>query len=146
MARWDGTLAVAGGRILAVEGYAFDSPAEGVQDWDAKRVSWRSITTGDTDGILVTLEAQADTILAVETPLVSTEISWSEVGQGSKRIAAGGLDLELTIERRPMGLKKRHFSASFRPADSPAGEQAYWIRVLQGDGVKAWTSPWYVTH
>ncbi len=146
MARWDGALAIVGGRILAVEGYAFDSPVEGVEDWDAKRVSWRSITTGDTDGIIVTLEAQGDTILAVETPLVSTEISWSELGQGSKRIAAGGLDLELRIERRPMGLKERHFSASFRPADCPPGEQAYWIRVLQGDGAKAWTSPWYVTH
>ena len=37
-------------------------PAEGVQDWDPNRVSWRSITTGDTDGIIVTLEAQADTL------------------------------------------------------------------------------------
>ncbi|MCY3915391.1 MAG: DUF3604 domain-containing protein [Chloroflexi bacterium] len=146
MARWDGTLAVAGGRILAVEGYAFDSPAEGVQAWTPNSVNWRSITTGDSDGILVTLEAQADTNLAVDTPFVSTEISWSALGEGSKRLAAGGLDLELTIERRPIGLKERHFSASFRPADSPAGENAYWIRVLQADGAKAWTSPWYVTH
>ena len=146
MARWDGTLAVEGGRILAVEGYAFDSPAEGVQDWDAKGVSWRSITTGDSDGIIVTLEAQAHTLLAVDTPLVSTEITWSDLSDGSKRISAGGLDLELTIERRPIGLKARRFSANFRPASSPAGEQAYWIRVLQRDGAKAWTSPWYITH
>ena len=146
MARWDGTLTVEGGRILAVEGYAFDSPAEGVQDWDPNRVSWRSITTGDTDGIIVTLEAQADTLLAVDTPLVSTAISWPDLGDRCKRIAAGGVDLELTIERRPIGLKARHFRASFRPASSPSGEHAYWIRVLQRDGAKAWTSPWYITH
>ena len=146
MARWDGTLAVAGGRILAVEGYAFDSPAEGIQNWDAKGVSWRSITTGDSDGIVVTLEAQADTRLAVDTPLVSTEIPWSDLADGSRRIAAGGVDLELTIERRPIGLKDRRLSASFRLASSPSGEHAYWIRVLQVDGAKAWTSPWYVTH
>ncbi|MCY3781648.1 MAG: DUF3604 domain-containing protein [Chloroflexi bacterium] len=145
-ARWDGTLTVEGGRILAVEGYAFDSPAEGVQDWGPNRVSWRSTTTGDTDGILVTLEAQADTFLAVDTSLVSTEISWSDLGDSSKRIEAGGVNLELTIERRPIGLKERHFRVSFRPASSPSGEHAYWIRVLQGDGAKAWTSPWYVTH
>ncbi len=146
MARWDGTLTLEGGRILAVEGYAFDSPAEGVQDWDAKSVSWRSITTGDTDGIVVTLDAQADTLLAVDTPFVSNEIRWSELGDNCKRIAAGGIDLELTIERRPLGLNERRFSASFRPASSPAGEHAYWIRVLQRDGAKAWTSPWYITH
>ena len=146
MARWDGTLTVEGGRILAVEGYAFDSPAEGVQDWDAKSVTWRSITTGDADGILVTLEAQADTRLAVDTPLVATEISWSEIGDSSKQIAAGGLDLALTIERLPIGLKTRRFKASFRPASSPSGEHAYWIRALQRDGAKAWTSPWYITH
>ena len=116
MARWDGTLTVEGGKILAVEDYAFDSPAEGVQDWGPKRVSWRSITTGDTDGILVTLEAQADTILAVDTPLVTTEISWSGLADSRKRIEAGGVNLELTIERRPIGLKERHFSLSFRPA------------------------------
>ncbi len=146
MARWDGSLAVEGGRILAVEGYAFDSPDEGVQDWDAKSVSWRSITTGDTDGIVVTLEAQADTLLAVDTPLVATEISWSEIGDGPVRIAAGGVDLELTIERRPIGLQARRYKASFRPASSPSGEHAYWIRALQRDGAKAWTSPWYITH
>ncbi len=145
-ARWDGTLTVERGKILAVEGYAFDSPAEGVQDSGPNRVSWRSITTGDTDGILVALEAQADTLLAVDTPLVSTEISWSELGDSCKRIAAGGLDLELMLERRPLGLKERHFRVSFRPASSPSGDHAYWIRVLQGDGAKAWTSPWYVTH
>ena len=39
MARWDGTLAIEGGRILAVEGYAFDSPAEGVQDWTPNSVT-----------------------------------------------------------------------------------------------------------
>ena len=126
-ARWDGTLTVEGGRILAVENYAFDSPAEGVQDWDPNRVSWRSITTGDTDGILVTLEAQADTLLAVDTPLVSTEISWSDLGDSSKRIAAGGVNLELTIERCPIGLKERYFRINFRPASSPSGEHAYWI-------------------
>ena len=109
-------------------------------------MSWRSITTGDTDGILVTLEAQSDTLLAVDTPLVSTEISWSELGNSSKRLEAGGVNLELTLERRPIGLKERHFRVSFRPASSPSGEHAYWIRVLQGDGAKAWTSPWYVTH
>ncbi len=146
MARWDGALTVEGGRIRAVEGYAFDSPAEGVQDWDAKSVSWRSITTGDTDGILVTLEAQADTLLAVDTPLVATEISWSEIGNRRVRIAAGGVDLELRIERRPIGLQARRFKASFRPASNPSGEQAYWIRALQRDGAKAWTSPWYITH
>ena len=146
MARWDGTLSVERGRILAVEGYAFDSPAEGVEAWDANRVSWRSITTGDSDGILATLEAQADTLLAVDTPLVSAETRWSDLGDHGVRIAAGGVDLELTMERRPLGLKARHFRTSYRPADSPAGEHAYWIRVLQADGAKAWTSPWYVTH
>ena len=146
MARWDGALTVEGGRILNVEGYAFDSPAEGVQEWDARRVSWRSITTGDSDGVLVTLEARADTALAVDTALVSTEVKWSDLGDDGLRIAAGGLDLELTIERRPLGLQTRHFRVNYQPDSSPAGEQAYWIRALQVDGAKAWTSPWYVTH
>lgn len=145
MARWDGALCVERGRILAVEGYAFDSPAEGVQEWNPNRVSWRSITTGDTDGIVVTLEAGDDTLLAVRTPLVSTEVRWSDLERDGRRIAAGGVDLELTIERRPLGLKTRRFRAGFRPADSPSGEQAYWLRALQCDGAKAWTSPWYVT-
>ena len=146
MARWDGALTVEGGRILAVEGHAFDSPAEGVQAWDARRVSWRSITTGDSDGIHVSLEAQDETSLTVETPLVSTTVKWSDLAEGGVRIAAGGVDLELTIERRPLGLKTRHFRENFRPAGSPAGEHAYWIRALQVDGAKAWTSPWYVSH
>jgi len=146
MARWDGSLSVDGGKILAVEGYAFDSPAEGIQAWDAKRVTWRSITTGDSDGIHLTLEALPDTSLSVDTPLISTAIAWSDLAEGGRRLAAGGLDLALTIERRPLGLQARRFSARFRPDSSPAGEHAYWLRALQGDGAKAWTSPWYVRH
>ena len=145
-ARWDGTLTVERGKILAVEGYAFDSPAEGVQDF---RSQPRELAlhhdrrhrrhSGRLGGAGRHPSGCRHAPRLYRNTLVRTRDS-------CKRIAAGGLDLELMLERRPLGLKERHFRVSFRPASSPSGDHAYWIRVLQGDGAKAWTSPWYVTH
>src|SRR5690606_14505380 len=50
-ATWDGRVRVEGARIERVEGFAFDSPADGVLEQDEHELRLRSRTTGDVDGL-----------------------------------------------------------------------------------------------
>lgn len=56
MARWDGSIECQGARIEEARGYAFDSPAEGLRGVTENRVEWESVTTGDSDGVILTLD------------------------------------------------------------------------------------------
>ena len=61
LVRWDGTLEIDRGQILEAEGYAFDSPAEGIEAVTERAVSWTSVTTGDADGVILRFNAPPDT-------------------------------------------------------------------------------------
>ena len=52
IARWDGKLRVEGAHIRAVEAFAFDSAGEYIASWDASHVAWKSVTSGDEDGLV----------------------------------------------------------------------------------------------
>ncbi len=144
LVRWDGSLEIDRGRILEAEGYAFDSPAEGIEAVTERTVSWKSVTTGDADGVILKLDAPPETTLDFKTPVVNGDVSLQEIGDSSIVVDAGGIDMKVVFERLPLGIG-REAAFTFREAALPTGCHPYWVRVLQTDGAKAWTSPIYVT-
>ena len=69
----DGTVEVDGARIQDARTFAFDSPADGILDWNQSDVRFRSRTTGDTDGLDLILD-QADTgIVKLKTAIFVAE-------------------------------------------------------------------------
>ncbi len=144
LARWDGSLEIDRGRIVAAEGYAFDSPAEGIREVADRSVSWTSVTTGDADGVVVTLDAPEDAHLEFKTQILTWTVGLREICDGPVTVDAGPIDLKVVFERLPLGAG-REVGFTFRAPDLPAGCHPYWVRVLQTDGAKAWASPVYVT-
>lgn len=144
LAVWDGSLEIDRGRILKAEGYAFDAPSEGIREATERRVAWRSVTTGDADGVVLTLDAPPEATLDFRTGIVSRRVSLREVAEGPVTAEAGGIDLKVTFERLPLGAG-REVAFTFRERRLPPGCHPYWVRVLQMDGGKAWSSPIYVT-
>ena len=69
--RWDGLLRVAGARIVRADGFAFDSPDEGITGHDHACVRWRSVTAGDWDGVVVELDDPAHAELCLVTAPMS---------------------------------------------------------------------------
>ncbi len=144
LVRWDGSLEIDRGQILDAKGYAFDTPAEGIETVTARSVSWRSVTTGDADGVLLKLDAPAETTLNFKTPVVNRAVSLQEVSDSPLIVDVGGIDMKVVFERPPLAVG-REVTFTFREAALPAGCHPYWVRVLQTDGAKAWASPIYVT-
>ncbi len=144
LVRWDGGLTLEGGRILAAEGYAFDSASEGIQETTAQSVTWKSVTTGDADGVVLTLDAPPEAVLNFKTDVVNRSVSLREIAGGPVRVDAGGIEIAVVFEQAPLGVD-REAAFSFRESDLPSGRHPYWVRVTQTDGAKAWASPIYVT-
>ena len=129
---------------MEARGYAFDTPAEGIEAVTEQTVSWASVTTGDADGVILKLDAPPETTLNFKTPVLNRSVSVREINDSPVVIDVGGIDMKVAFERLPLGIG-REVAFTFREAALPRGCYPYWIRVLQTDGAKAWASPIYVT-
>ena len=144
LVRWDGSLEIDRRRILEAEGYAFDTPAEGIDTVTERTVSWKSVTTGDADGVILRLDAPPETTLDFKTSVLNQSVSLQEINDSPIVVDAGGIDMKVVFERLPLGVGEE-VTFTFREAALPTGCHPYWVRVLQTDGAKAWASPIYVT-
>jgi Protein of unknown function (DUF3604) len=142
---WDGELRVEGAQILAAEGWAFDTPDEGLRDQDRARVGWRSVTAGDWDGVLLELDRPGDAELWFVTGPMSLRTRLSQLGPGGRRFDAHNPQRCVEIKRLPERMPSSSFRGRFDDPSPIAGEQAYWVRVRQSDGAYAWSSPIFVT-
>ena len=143
MARWDGHLTVWGPRIARAEGYAFDSAAEGITEQTEERVAWKSVTSGDEDGVVLTLDG-GDGELSFQSEIASFRMSLGQLSEGPYVKTAGGVDLQVKVEHLPLGLQSRQCRFEFTDTGAPTGCHSYYVRLSQVDGARAWSSPLYV--
>ncbi|HKW92326.1 MAG TPA: DUF3604 domain-containing protein [Methylomirabilota bacterium] len=143
---WDGRVELSAGRIVDAVPFAMENPEKGIVERDDARVRFVSNTTGDDDGLDLTLDAPAGAVLRLRTPVIDLDVPLDELASGETRtFAAGGIDLRVFFRRLPA----RDLSRDLRfehvdPAPARAGTRAYWIRATQEDGAQAWTSPVYL--
>jgi Protein of unknown function (DUF3604) len=142
---WDGELRVEGAQILSVDGWAFDSPDEGLRDHDRARARWRSVTAGDWDGVLLELDRPDDAELWFVTGPMSLRTRLSQLGPAGRRFDAQNPQRSVELKRLPERMPSCSFSGRFDDPSPIPGEQAYWVRVRQSDGAYAWSSPIFVT-
>jgi len=147
LTRWDGSLELSAGRILDAEPFAMENPEKGITRRTEQRLEWISNTTGDDDGVDVTLEAPAGAVLRLRTPVIDLDVPLADLADGATRVVpAGGVDLRAFMRRLPIRDFTRELSFDvIDPTPPPAACSAYWLRVTQEDGAQAWTSPVYVT-
>lgn len=143
--RWDGRLAVEGGRLLSATEFAFDVPTQGVIRRDDRSVEWRSSTAGDIDGLSLELEGSLQTVLRFESGPASFQLALKDLQNGPARIDAGGLDQHVRVWRASAAPTGSDLSFAFTDRSGPPGTHAYFVRVMQADGEMAWSSPIYVT-
>jgi hypothetical protein len=147
LTRWDGSLELSAGRVLAAEPYAMENPEKGIVRRTERRLDWISNTTGDDDGVDVTLDAPPTAVLAFRTPVIDVDVILGNLADGVTRVVpAGGVDLRAFMRRLPARDFTRELAFDVTDPAPPAGTcSAYWIRVTQEDGAQAWTSPVYLT-
>ena len=147
LTRWDGSLELSAGRILDAEPFAMENPEKGITNRSATRIEWISNTTGDDDGVDLTLEAPPDAVLRFRTAPISLDVPLRDLTDGATRVfAAGGVDLRAFMRRLPERDHTRDLRIDVTDPAPPRGAcHAYWIRVTQEDGAQAWTSPVYLS-
>jgi hypothetical protein len=143
---WDGHVELSAGRFTDAVTFAMENPEKGVRERTDTRIAWASTTTGDDDGIDVTIEAPAGAVLRFHSPVIQLELPLSELAGGETRLfPAGGVDLRVFMRR--LAARGHTNALDFTHTDpSPARGQChpYWIRATQEDGAQAWTSPVYL--
>ncbi len=143
---WDGYLELSEGRIEAAEPFAMENPEKGITKRAERRIDWISNTTGDDDGVDVTLTAPPSAVLRFRTPVIALDVPLADLADGATRtFPAGGVDLRAFMRRLPGRDVTREIIVDVTDTTPPAGAcAAYWIRVTQEDGAQAWTSPVYL--
>ena len=143
---WDGSLELSAGRILSATPFAMENPEKGIRRLTESRVEWVSNTTGDDDGVDLTLDAPADAILRFRTPVIQLDVTLGDLADGATRVVpAGGVDLRAFFRRLPARGWSREIELAMEDPAPPPGRHAYWIRVTQEDGAQAWTSPVFLS-
>jgi hypothetical protein len=143
---WDGHLDLSAGRIVDAVAFAMENPEKGIAEQTESRVRWVSNTTGDDDGVDLTLDAPADAVIRFRTPVIDLDVPLADLESGATlTFPAGGIDLRVFMRRLPV----RDLSPELRiahtdPAPPRGACHAYWIRATQEDGAQAWTSPVYL--
>jgi hypothetical protein len=146
LTRWDGSLELSAGRILGAVPFAMENPEKGIIEQSATRLAWISNTTGDDDGVDLTLDASPDAILRFRTPVIDLDARLADLADGATRtFPAGGVDLRVFMRRLPTSGFTRELLIDHTDQTPPRGTcAAYWLRATQEDGAQAWTSPVYL--
>jgi hypothetical protein len=146
LTRWDGSLELSAGRIVGASVFAMENPEKGIVEQTATRIAWISNTTGDDDGLDLTLDASAGAILRFRTPVIDLDVRLGDLADGATRtFPAGGIDLRVFMRRLPTTGFTRELVIDHTDPAPPRGACApYWIRATQEDGAQAWTSPVYL--
>lgn len=144
IATWDGSLRLENGRLRAATPYAFDSAAEGIEAWAADGVRWKSVTSGDEDGLVLDIDGDAGTRLLFDSPIATMDLRLGELEAGPMTVEAGGVGLRVTAEFLPLGLGDYRASCTWQEDAVPDACTPYYVRLTQSDGGRAWSSPFYI--
>lgn len=139
--RWDGQLRIDGARILQVEPWAFDTADEGITTHDGSHVRWRSVTAGDWDGVIVTLDNVDAASLSFATEPITAQCAAQAIDAGGWRQELQSPWRMLEIRRLPTTDTARQVRLSFVDPVPLPGRHAYWVRIRQVDGAYAWSTP-----
>ncbi|MBI4639206.1 MAG: DUF3604 domain-containing protein [Candidatus Tectomicrobia bacterium] len=141
---WDGSLQIDQGKILHAEGYAFDSLVEGITSVETRMVQWRSVTTGDEDGVIVELECPDETTLTFTSAPATFSLPLREVTARPTVIDAGRVKQQVTLKRIVKNPTVRRVNLIVTDEAPRVGWNAYYVRLLQVNGSLAWSSPIYL--
>jgi len=142
---WDGNLSIAGGRFVSVKPLNMYAPKESVTFKNSETISWKSITAGHEVGVMVEVDATDTAQLRFDTQPSQFEISLGDVRAEDFRVDAGAEQRGVVITTRHLAGEQCDASFNFHDDSVEPGSRAYWVRAIQSDFHRAWTSPIYVS-
>ncbi len=142
--KWDGGLQFANGRIEAASPLNIYTAKYGIDDWGDDHVRWRSVTSGQEEGVLIDVDAPDDAIITFKAGPADMTFCVGDVRSRDLRWDLGGLDQYVTATTLHTEEGTCDAEFEFTDNDIGDGEGAYWVRVVQTDFHRAWSSPIYI--
>lgn len=143
---WDGGLYVDKGRISSYQEYNFDYLDQGVRRATNQRLEWRSTTGGDSDGVLLGLDAPEDAQVTFFSEPVSFTFQPSEITYEPMVVEVGPVNRRVKVQAITAVPLPSSLEFTIKDEDVLGGVNPYWVKVTQCDGALAWSSPVYVEH
>lgn len=141
---WNGGLRLSAGRIEAASPLNMYAPKWGIVESRTDRLSWRSITAGNEVGVLLALDAPDDARVAFDAGPASFDFSLAKVRNEDIRESFGGVGQAVRATTLHAEGDVSDATVDVFEDDLPPGEHAYFLRVVQADFHRAWSSPIYV--
>jgi hypothetical protein len=142
---WKGTLTVTGNRIVRFAAVNFLNPERKISETaPGITLAWSSVTTGNLAGVDLWLDKGSTGVLNVESNVVSRVIDLSTLADNVVASDGGGLGRRLSVYRLPEEDWSRRVTLEHWVTHRGTADLPVYIRVTQGDGHQAWTSPIYL--
>ena len=142
--KWDGGLEMTGGRITGATPLNIYTAKYGIDDWDEGHVNWRSVTSGQEEGVLLYIDGPDDALITFKAGPADLTFSVGDARKGNLRWDLGGLEQYVTASTLHTEGDICDTRFEYTDEASGDGEQAYWVRVVQTDFHRAWSSPVYL--
>lgn len=143
---WDGGLSIDTGNIVGVEEVAIEHPDDGIIEQTPTHLKWRSTTSGDEDGIIVSFNAPPQARITFCSRQITFTVTLGDIGDDPIVYPAGGIDQKVEVRRFTGYCRVREVSFTYRDDQIREGVNPYYIRVVQQDGSIAWSSPVFVAY
>ena len=142
---WDGGLQIQNGQITSAQPLNIYTAKYGIDQWSSTDANWRSVTSGQEEGVLLEVEAPDDAVITFKAGPADLSFTLGDVRIGDLRWDLGGLEQYVTVSARHTDGGTPDVGFDFVDEDPGAGDQAYWVRIVQTDFHRAWSSPVYLT-
>ena len=141
--KWDGELRLTGARLLRAEPVAFIPNRDRINVISESGLSWGLYTAGDSRGFVIEPDgSEGDIAITTEPAAFSCRVE--EALSQTQLVDAGRLAQRIEIGRTPASSGPWETRFEFEDTNAQIGLNTYWVRVVQVDQEKAWSSPVWV--
>jgi len=144
LVNWDGHLVVHGNSVSAAVPLNFWNANTPLEHISNRQLAWKSVTTGGTSGMILTLERLDVGTLEINTTQGHIEVDIPSMGLEPGVWNFGGLQKQIRIYRLPDQPPAAEFSFSLSVTGLHQGDNPIYIHMVQEDEHRAWTSPIYL--
>ena len=142
--RWDGNIKLPDNGILRYSPINFWNKEQPPQMSEENQLSWRSVTTGNFQGVDLWLDDPARGSLSFRSEQVSFVLPIKEIGMNDMVFDAGGLSKRVRIFRLPGQIEGQNCRFERQVHIKPEGDTRIYIKVILEDGHVGWSSPIYL--
>lgn len=143
---WDGMLRAEEGTLSEARPIGFQSADDLLCSEDARTLRWRSATGGNAAGFVFRWDEARQACCHFAAPPTTFRFSQNLVNLAPMTVDAGYVEGRVQVGPAPREDGTRQVGLSFRDEVPLNGVVPYWVRVVQVDQARAWSSPVYVRY